>query len=175
MCNESFNNNGIRLKPAGVIKNGSKIDNWEADFSGLPWREKIARMEEHRAEVSEIVVDKNLEGILNGIEEFSHLTVFFWPHQVPEEKRSLTQIHPLGNTDFPLVGIFATRSPVRPNPILATTVRLLERRGNVLKVTGLDALDGSLLLDIKPFNPNHKVSGKVRLPDWMQQIHQGLD
>jgi len=175
LCNEAMDNGSIRLKPVGVIRNNSRFDDWETGFSDLPWQEKVARMEEQRSRISEIVVDESLEGILDGIEEFSHLTVFFWPHQVLEEKRSLTQVHPLGNMDFPLIGIFATRSPVRPNPILATTVRLLGRDGNVLRVSGLDALDGSPLLDIKPCNPNQDAGGEVKLPAWMQQIHQEFE
>ena len=169
MCNDSIDNGYIKLKPVGVIKNNARFDDWEKGFSDLPWQEKIARMEEHRAAVSEIIVDENLDGILDGIEDFSHLTIFFWPHCFSEEKRSILKVHPLGNTQFPLLGIFATRSPVRPNPILATTVRLLERKGNVLKVSGLDALDGSPLLDIKPYNPKLAAGGEIKLPDWMQQ------
>ena len=76
----------------------------------------------------------------------------------------------MGNRDFPLVGVFATHSPVCPNSILATVVRLIERRGNVLKVTGLDALDGSPILDIKPYQP-YQEPKDIRVPDWMKKIH----
>ncbi len=130
-------------------------------------------MQEQRARVSDIVVDERLEVILDGIEEFSHLTILFRAHQISDRKRSITKVHPLGTPQFPLVGIFATHSPVRPNSILETNVRLSERNGNILKVSGLDALDGSPLLDIKPYNPYRNIDGEVRLPEWMKQVHQG--
>lgn len=76
----------------------------------------------------------------------------------------------MGNRKFPLVGVFATRSPVRPNSILTSVVRLIERRGNVLQVTGLDALDGSPILDIKPYQPCNEPKD-IKIPDWMKKIH----
>jgi tRNA-Thr(GGU) m(6)t(6)A37 methyltransferase TsaA len=60
------------------------------------------------------------------------------------------KLHPKGNPDNPLVGVFASRSPNRPNPIGVTKVKLLEVRGNILVVKGLDALNGTPVLDIKP-------------------------
>ncbi len=161
----------IQLVPVGVIRNGADVENWEQGFSKMPWEKKMEMMEEHRAGVSEIVINEDLEDILDGIEEFSHLNIYFWPHMVPAEKRSILKVHPLGNPQFPLVGVFATRSPVRPNPVLETTVRLLERKGNVLKVSGLDALDGSPLLDIKPYNANPAI-GRIKVPAWMKQVRK---
>ena len=70
------------------------------------------------------------------------------------------------------MGIFATRSPARPNPICLTTVRLVKRKANVLKVEGLDALDGSPLLDIKPYTPSYEAADEVKLADWMMQLHK---
>jgi hypothetical protein len=78
----------------------------------------------------------------------------------------------LCNKDFPLVGVFATGSPVCPNPILTTVARLLERRGNLLKVTGLDALDGSPILDIKPYFRDAPDADEIKVPDWVRDIHQ---
>jgi len=81
-------------------------------------------------------------------------------------------VHPLGNPEFPLVGRFATHSPARPNTILITVVKLLGRNGNVLKVSGLDALDGSPLLDIKPYLPYREELKDLKMPDWMRQVHR---
>jgi tRNA-Thr(GGU) m(6)t(6)A37 methyltransferase TsaA len=124
--------------------------------------------------VSELVIDSELEGILDGIDDFSHLMVLFWAHRVSEEKRSTTRVHPMGSDEFPLVGIFATRSPVRPNSILVTVVRLIGRDKNVLKVIGLDAMDGSPILDIKPYLPDDQDSTEYRMPAWMSKMREVL-
>jgi tRNA (Thr-GGU) A37 N-methylase len=80
----------------------------------------------------------------------------------------------MGRNDLPLVGIFATCSPARPNPVCAMVVRLLERKGNVLKVQGLDAIDGSPLIDIKPYNPSYYAAEDVKVADWMTQIYREI-
>jgi tRNA-Thr(GGU) m(6)t(6)A37 methyltransferase TsaA len=161
----------IELKPVGIVKNQSREPTWGDDFGALNWQERALKMKEQQESVSELVIDADLEGILDGIDDFSHLKVLYWAHLVPLEKRSTTRVHPMGNGDFPLVGVFATHSPARPNSILATTVKLLERNGNILRVSGLDALDGSPILDIKPYIPAHEDAGNVRIPSWMQKIH----
>lgn len=166
--------NKIELTPIGFVRN-------RADQSALPrpgepadWRARAAAMQEQRDAVSEVVVDTGLEEALDGIEEFSHLVILYWPHLLPAESRTVRQVHPMGNADFPLVGIFATQSPARPNPVLTSTVRLLERRGNVLRVVGLDALDGSPVLDIKPHAPGREDIAGLRLPVWMRQVRRHL-
>ena len=73
--------------------------------------------------------------------------------------------------DLPLVGLFSTRSPVRPNPLGLAVVRLVERRGNVLKVIGLDAIDGTPVLDIKGYLPGDAVAG-ARYPEWVGRLRQ---
>lgn len=160
----------IQIKPVGIIRNQSKDPSWGGASGKLDWRERAARMKEQNKSVSELVINSSLEGILDGIEEFSHLTVFYWAHLAPAKRSSVTRVHPMGNKDFPLVGIFATHSPIRPNSILATVVHLIERRGNILKVTGLDALDGSPILDIKPYQPYHEPKD-IRVPEWMKKLH----
>jgi len=73
----------------------------------------------------------------------------------------------MGRPDRPLKGLFALRTPNRPNPIGKTTVKLLERRGNVLKVEGLDALDGSPALDVKPYMPRYDAAPDAEVPSWV--------
>jgi tRNA-Thr(GGU) m(6)t(6)A37 methyltransferase TsaA len=165
----------IRLKPVGVVRNESKDPSWGATLGELHWRERAARMKEQRESVSEIIIVSGLDGALDGIDDFSHLLVLYWPHLLPEEKRSVTRVHPIGNLDFPLVGVFATRSPARPNTILATVVRLLGRDGNTLRVTGLDALNGSPVLDIKPHYPGDADGADVKVPEWMSRVSRGFD
>ena len=161
----------IKLTPVGFVQNGIKEPSLFAETNDLAGRrDLIERARATRKEVSTVVINEELEDILDGIEEFSHLLVLYWPHRVSSEQRSLIRAHPMGRQEFPLVGIFATRSPVRPNPILVTTVRLLERRGNLLMVEGLDAVDGSPVVDIKPDIPGYRAKGELKMPDWMVQI-----
>ncbi len=117
--------------------------------------------------ISEIVVKPELEPALEGIEDFSHIIVIFWLHKSPSKDLPL-KIHPMGRGDLPLVGLFATRSPRRPNPIGISIVRLLERRGNILQVKGLDAVNHTPVLDIKPLFPG-EVEGGLAAPEWARR------
>jgi tRNA-Thr(GGU) m(6)t(6)A37 methyltransferase TsaA len=114
--------------------------------------------------VSEIVLKAELAQAIEGLEGFSHIIVLFWMHRIPKGMSPPAKVHPQGRADLPLVGLFATRAPYRPNPIGLSVVRLLERKGNVLRVEGLDAIDGTPVLDIKPyFLPS---LAQVRVPQW---------
>lgn len=91
---------------------------------------------------------------LADIEEFSHLHLIYWLHRAAEVASSVAGPSPLKVTPFfddVPHGVFATRTPVRPNPLGLSTVRLVERRGTDLIVDELDVLDGTPLLDIKPY------------------------
>jgi len=78
----------------------------------------------------------------------------------------------MGRKEFPLVGIFSTCSPARPNPVLTTVVRLCGRKGNTLTVTGLDAVDGSPVVDIKPYVKDFYPQDRVLIPEWMQRLQR---
>jgi len=86
---------------------------------------------------------------LTGIERLSEVQVLYWMHELDENDRNTLITHPRGNRARPKEGVFALRSPMRPNPVGCSAVRLLKREGNRLLVTGLDALVGSPVLDIK--------------------------
>ncbi len=116
--------------------------------------------------VSEIVIDSSLTEALDGLEEFSHIVVLYWMHRGAAGEMKL-KIHPRGNKELPLTGLFATRTPNRPNRIGETTVRLLQRRGNILRVEGLDALDGTPVIDIKPYIPGHDLAANIKVPRWI--------
>jgi len=161
----------ILLRPVGVVKNEAKQPSLVAESGDLEWHPKEGRRG-WRTRVSELVIDTSLANILDGVEDFSHLLVLYWAHYVPPEGHSIIKAHPMGRKDLPLVGIFATCSPARPNTICATVVRLLEHTENVLKVEGLDALDGSPIVDIKPYNPSYYSAGDVKVADWMERIHR---
>jgi len=120
--------------------------------------------------VSDIVIDDSLTEALDGLEEYSHIIVIYWLHQSDVAGGLAAKVHPRGRPDLPLVGLFATRSPHRPNPLGKAMVRLLERRGNILKVKGLDAMDGTPVLDIKPYLPGYDSTDDARVAPW--SIHR---
>ncbi len=98
--------------------------------------------------IAEIEIFKPYVEGLKDIEGFSHIIILYWLHK--SHSYSLLVRTPWDTEPH---GLFATRSPHRPNPIGLSVVRLLSRRGNVLRVRGIDAIDGTPLLDIKPFVP----------------------
>ena len=141
----------INLTPIGFVRNSIKepgIEDW-------------------RTVTSEVIIEENLKEALSRIDEFSHIIVIYWMHKLPPSQRAIIKVHPKANQNLPLVGVFASRSPARPNPIGITTVKLLERRDNVLKVTGLDAIDGTPVLDIKPYIPGDDSSTEAKTPGWL--------
>jgi len=119
--------------------------------------------------VSDIELDPGLAPATDGLAEFSHVIIVFWIHQVSEWTGEPLKIHPRGRQDLPLVGLFATRSPRRPNAIGLSVVPLLECHANVLKVKGLDAINGTPVLDVKPYTPRDLVS-KAVWPNWIKQL-----
>ncbi len=144
----------IELTPIGFVRNSI----------AKPHREEWQNVE------SEIILKDDMLEALDGLTDFSHITVLYWMHLVPESERSLPKIHPQGRQDLPLVGVLATRAPARPNPIGVTTVKLLEQRGTTLRVLGLDAVDGTPVLDIKPFTKGFGPEQRVRVPEWLKRL-----
>lgn len=100
--------------------------------------------------VSEIHLAERLAPGLRGIDQFSHLLVLFFMHQASFSEETDLVRRQRGRADMPMTGIFAQRAKHRPNPIGVTAVRLLGVHGTVLRVQGLDAIDGTPVLDIKP-------------------------
>ena len=119
----------LTLEPIGFVRNDIEES---TDFS------EVVSMIEIRQEL--------VEGLFR-LEESDEIDVLFWFDRCLPARMKL---HPKGNPENPLVGVFASRSPNRPNPIGVTRVKLLEVRGNILVVKGLDALNGTPVLDIKP-------------------------
>lgn len=147
---------GISLKAIGIIRNEVK----QRQKAGFNWREIV----------SEIMVDGSLTEALDGLDEFSHIIVLYWMHRVPVSGQLPTKVHPMGRQELPLVGLFATRSPNRPNPVGKATVRLLQRQGNILKVQGLDAIDGTPVIDIKPYIPGYDSATNAKVPPWITSL-----
>ena len=107
---------------------------------------------------------------LYGIEAFSHLEVLYLFHKVEESAIERGARHPRGNPAWPRVGIFAQRGKDRPNRIGSTVVRLLSRDGRTLRVAGLDAVDGTPVLDVKPVFAEYLPRGEVRQPEWSHEV-----
>jgi tRNA-Thr(GGU) m(6)t(6)A37 methyltransferase TsaA len=125
----------------------------------------------NRTHLSQIIVNPELAPALDGVADYSHLYVLFWIHELAAEKREILKVYPRGRTDLPLSGVFATRSPVRPNPIGLTVVELVAVEGNVLTVRGLDAYDGSPVLDLKPYDLMDEKEN-VRVPAWWLKLRE---
>ena len=124
-----------------------------------------------KSNVSKIIIRQDLTEALDGIEDFSHLFVIFWMHKTPKEERTTMKVHPRGRIDMPLLGVFATRTSCRPNPIGVTLVELLGVEDNVVTVRGLDAFDGTPVLDIKPFD-NRDMAEDVMVPEWWMRLEK---
>lgn len=89
-------------------------------------------------------------------------------HKISDAERARLQVHPAGRLELPFVGVFADRGPIRTNPIGLTCVELVKREGNVLWVRGFDALDGTPVLDIKPYGCPWDVVVNFRVPKWFK-------
>ncbi len=123
---------------------------------------------------SRIVIDHEWVEGLEGIQEFSHIIVVFWLDR-PRDKEAPLKVHPEAREDMPLVGVFATRSPARVNPIGLTTVELLGRKENVLYVRGLDAFNGTPVLDIKPYLIRGDLKTTAATPKWLRKLWDEQD
>ena len=121
--------------------------------------------------VSQIIFREEYTETLEGVEEFSHLFVLFWLHEMSDEDRKIMKVHPRGRADMPLLGIFATRTPHRPNPIGLTRVKLINVEGNVVTVQGLDAFDGTPVMDIKPFDSWDTIED-FKVPEWWKKLEK---
>ena len=131
---------------------------------GRPWPPGDEAWQEN---VSEIEIDASWAEALEGLEGFSHIWILWWLDRFPDPPEVL-RVRSGGRPNVPLVGIFATRSPHRPNPIALTPVRLLEREGCRLRVVGLDAAQGTPVLDIKPYLRRGDLIAEATAPRWME-------
>ncbi len=145
----------IKLIPIGYVKNNRKMikdDNWGEVVSEIFLKETI------------------IEESLNGIEDYSHLDIIFYMDKVKNEKAIAQFRHPRNIENIPKSGTYAQRNKNRPNKLGLTTVTLIERKGNSIKVSGLDAIDGTPILDIKPVMEEFEPKGEIRQPNWIKEI-----
>jgi tRNA (adenine37-N6)-methyltransferase len=111
--------------------------------------------------------------VVLGLQEFSHVEVVFLFDRVDPDDVQTAARHPRGNPDWPRVGIFAQRAKGRPNRIGTTVCRLLSVEGLTLTVHALDAIDGTPVVDVKPYMVEFGPRGEVRQPAWSHQLMAG--
>ena len=126
----------------------------------------IGKVEVKEGSAAVRLFDAYQDGLL-GLDQWSHVQVFYWfdKNDTPE-KRKVLRVHPRGNRDNPLTGVFACRSPFRPNLIALTVCRIVGVEGPLLRLDALDAFDGTPVLDLKPFTPADAPSQGVKVPAW---------
>jgi len=146
--------NPILVNPIGVVRSEAKnpVDEGWGDV------------------VSAIELAPWLAGALDGLEGFSHALIIAWLHQSPPPTGN--RRHPRGRDDLPAVGILAQRARHRPNPIAVTAVKVVEVGPTRLVVRGLDAIDGTPVLDIKPYFPIYD-RRDATTPSWVDELMKG--
>lgn len=130
----------------------------------------IGTVEVAGREEAEVRIFPKFCSALKGIDGFSHVTVLYWFHlRDNEEERSTLQVVPRRHTRDVKVGVFACRSPSRPNLIGHSTVELVKVENCVLTVKGLDALENSPIIDIKPYIPRADSIPSAQVPKWTER------
>ncbi len=122
--------------------------------------------------VSEIHIDELYAPGLQGLESWSHVMVVYYMHQAPFDLEQDLVRRPRDRDDMPELGIFARRSPNRPNGIGVTAVEVVKVEKNVLTVRRLDAIDGTPVLDIKPYAPVYDAVTEPLIPIWFIRLMQ---
>ncbi len=178
MTNISSNWPQMELHPIGFVESEIKQPLLLAGQSGIELQERMSKIREYHQKVEnlicKLVIFPQWEELLDGIENFSHILVLYWPHLIDPERRKLKKVHPMGRKDLPIQGIFATCSPARPNPVLVSAVPLLGRDKNILKVKGLEAVDETPIIDIKPYVKPYYGADNSTIPPWMKQLQREL-
>jgi tRNA-Thr(GGU) m(6)t(6)A37 methyltransferase TsaA len=115
-----------------------------------------------------IEVAPDYQDALLGLEGFSHVWVIWWfDRNDNARKRSVLRVHPRGDPGNPLSGVFATRSPARPNLIALTLCRIRSIQGNTVFVESIDAFDDTPVLDLKPYIPRSDGVQRALVPSWI--------
>ena len=135
----------------------AKVNNNRKDIEDDNWGTVISTIE---------LAENMSESSLEGINEFSHLEIIFFFDKVADDNIQFEARHPRNNKEYPKVGIFAQRGKNRPNKLGVTIVELLESNNKKLIVKGLDAIDGTPIIDIKPVMKEFLPKGEVKQPDW---------
>lgn len=143
----------IAMEPIGYVKNN--VEN-RKDIS---WGEDI----------SSIMLNEEYYGGLDGLEEFTHATIIYYLDKAKFDKEKHLQRRPQNREDMPMIGIFSQRGKDRPNQIGMTSVQIMSVSEDSLMVKGLDATDGTPVLDIKPYYPIYDQKN-AKVPEWVERL-----
>jgi tRNA (Thr-GGU) A37 N-methylase len=146
----------VCLRPIGFVRGG------RADPIDDDWGRSRARVE---LDPGQFEADA-----LSGLTDFSHAEVVYLFDKVTDDKIVSGARRPRGRQDWPAVGIFAQRGKNRPNRLGVTVCRVIDVDGLAVEVEGLDAIDGTPVLDIKPVLKGFLPRGEVREPAWADEI-----
>ena len=145
----------ITLHPIAFVRSSRDVvedDRWDAESASI--------------ELADHVPTEALAGLA----DFSHAEIVFVLDRLKEADVVTGARHPRGNTNWPVVGIFAQRGKNRPNRLGATMVRVLAVEGRTIRVEGLDAIDGTPVVDIKPVIREFLPRGEIRQPPWATEL-----
>lgn len=148
----------ITVQPIGVVR--SPRDEAIDDFWGGV------------ESVIELDPEQFTPDVAAGLSDFSHVDVVFFMNRVKPEKIETTARHPRGNTEWPKVGIFAQRAKGRPNRLGVTNCQLVKVEGLSITVRGLDAIEGTPVVDLKPYMAEFGPRGEVKQPEWSHVLMQ---
>lgn len=140
----------LSVTPIGYVRTGES-DPARQDWSGVR---------------SRIELRPDLEPMLLGLADYSHVIVVGWLHGIPEELRGRAQAYPSGDPRLPIQGALALRGGARPNPLSMTVCRLRRIEGATLEVEDLDLIDGTPVLDVKPYIAHYDSHPKATIPKW---------
>jgi tRNA (adenine37-N6)-methyltransferase len=146
----------ITLRPIGTVHTS------RAEVEDDHWGSVSARIE--------LDPEQFDESALKGLEEFSHLEVIYYMHKVDASKITTSARHPRNNPEWPEVGVFAQRVKSRPNLLGLSRARIVRVDGLTVEVLGLDAIDGTPVLDIKPYIEEFGPRGEVTQPSWATEL-----
>jgi tRNA-Thr(GGU) m(6)t(6)A37 methyltransferase TsaA len=147
----------IEIEPLAFVRS-PRVDLSDDDWGGVK-------------SIVELVPDLPADSLI-GLEEFSHVEVIFVFDRVAQDAVERGTRHPRGNTAWPRVGIFAQRGKNRPNRLGATICRIEKREGRQLHVVGLDAADGTPVVDLKPVMQEFLPREPTRQPAWSSELMQ---
>ncbi len=145
------------LNPVGVVhssRSEADDDNWDSENSKI-----------------ELIPPFDAQA-LRGLTDFSHCIVVYVFDQASWDESKMAR-HPRGNTDWPKVGIFAQRAKDRPNRLGVTVCQVLAVNDSTIHVKGLDAIDGTPVVDIKPWMAEFGPRGDVSQPSWSTELMRG--
>ena len=130
----------------------------------------VGRVERHDGAVHLQIFDPYRAALL-GLDGYSHIFVLYWfDRNDTPDKRRILRVHPQGNRANPLTGVFACRSPARPNLIGLTLCRILSVANGIVHVDQIDALDNTPIVDIKPYIPaTDNTTEDIRIPAWLTE------